>query len=148
VLKAVGKRDGKVACQAEMRTAGPPAAIRLAADRDSVSTTPGDVANVTFEIVDSAGVLVPTAGDVVAFTVEGGSLLALDNASLVDHDPYRADRRHAVNGRGLAILRSDRPGSMRVSAAAAGLRGASITLRVVRAVAPPSIPGAASGGAR
>jgi beta-galactosidase len=144
----VGKRDGKVACEAEVRTAGPPAAIRLAADRDSVSTTPGDVANVTFEIVDSAGVVVPTAGDVVAFTVEGGSLLALDNASLVDHDPYRADHRRAFNGRGLAILRADRPGMLRVTAAAAGLRSASTTLRVVRGVAPPSIPPVSRGGAK
>ena len=148
VLRAVGKRDGKVACEAEVRTAGPPAAIRLAADRDSVSTTPGDVANVTFEIVDSAGVVVPTAGDVVAFTVEGGFLLALDNASLVDHDPYRADHRRAFNGRGLAILRADRPGMLRVTAAAAGLRSASTTLRVARGVAPPSIPSVSRGGAK
>ena len=39
VLRAVGKRrDGTVACEAEVRTAGPPAAIRLSADRDTITT--------------------------------------------------------------------------------------------------------------
>ena len=45
VLRAVGKRrDGTVACKAEVRTAGRPAAIRLSADRDTITTGMGDVA--------------------------------------------------------------------------------------------------------
>ena len=94
-----------------MRTAGAPAAIRLAVDRDTITADPGDVAHVTFEIVDSAGTVVPTAGDLVRFTVTGGSIVALDNADLQDHDPYQADRRHAFNGRGLAILRAGAAGT-------------------------------------
>src|SRR5919106_334612 len=87
VLRAVGKRrDGTVACEAEVRSAGPPAAIRLSVDRDTISIRPGDVAHMTFEIVDSAGVTVPTAGNLVRFTITGGNVLALDNADLRDHD--------------------------------------------------------------
>ena len=111
VLRAVGKRrDGTVACEAEVRTAGPPAAIRLSADRDTITAGPGDVALIRFEIVDSAGVMVPTAGDLVRFEVTGGGILALDNGDLQDHAPYRSDRRHAFNGRGLAIVSAARPG--------------------------------------
>ena len=81
VLRAVGKRrDGTVACEAEVRTAGPPAAIRLSVDRDTITTGPGDVAHVTFEIVDSAGTVVPTADNLVSFTVTGGNILVVDNA--------------------------------------------------------------------
>ena len=48
VLRAVGKRrDGTVACRREVRTAGPPAAIRLSVDRDTITTGAGDVAHVT-----------------------------------------------------------------------------------------------------
>jgi beta-galactosidase len=143
VLRAVGKRrDGAVACEAEVRTAGPPAAIRLTADRDTITPDPDDVLHVTFEIVDSAGIVVPTAGDVVRFTVTGGTIVALDNADLRDHDPYRSDRRHAFNGRGLAVLRADRLGVLSVGAAADGLASGTVTVRVVQGTAPPVVPAA------
>jgi beta-galactosidase len=143
VLRAVGKRrDGTAACEAEVRTAGDPAGVRLSMDRDTITTAPGDVAQVTFEIVDTAGTVVPTAGNLVRFTVTGGSIVALDNADLRDHDPYRSHRRHAFNGRGLAILRAAQPGLLRVTAAADGLEPASVSVQVVRGGAPPAIPAA------
>ncbi len=140
VLKAVGKRrDGTPACDAEVRTAGPPVSIRLTTDRDTVNTTSGDVALVAFEIIDSAGTVVPTAGDLVRFAVSGGSVLALDNADLRDLEPYGKDQRHTFNGRGLVILAASRPGVLRLTASVDGLAPASVALHVVRGVALPSI---------
>ena len=131
VLRAVGKRrDGVMACEAEVRTAGTPAAVRLVPDRDTITTGPGDVAQLTFEIVDSAGTVVPTADNLVSFTATGGNILVVDNADLQDLDPSRTDRRHAFNGRGLAILRAQRPGVLRVSATADGLKPASVKVQV------------------
>jgi beta-galactosidase len=142
-LKAVGKRrDGTVACHAEVRTAGRPAAIRLIADRDAVTTGPGDVAHVTFEIVDSAGTVVPTADTRVRFAVSGGALLALDNADLQDHEPYRTDNRRAFNGRGLAILRAGQAGSVQVTATSDGLAGASLTIQARQGAPLPAVPSA------
>lgn len=133
VLRAVGKRrDGTQACEAEMRTAGRPAALRLGADRDAITTSTGDVAHVTFEIVDSAGTTDPAAENPVRFSVSGGRILVVDNADLQDLEPYRTDGRRAFNGHGIAIIRSDRPGRLRVVAAADGLRSASVVVRVVR----------------
>jgi beta-galactosidase len=144
VLRAVGKeRDGTVACGTEVRTAGPPAAIRLSVDRDTVTTTPGDVAHVTFEIVDSAGTVVPTSDTLVGITIAGGSILALDNGNLRDHDPNRSDRRHAFNGRGLAILGATEPGLLRLTASANGLAPASLSIRVVRGDGSKAVPAAA-----
>ncbi|HXY19029.1 MAG TPA: glycoside hydrolase family 2 TIM barrel-domain containing protein [Gemmatimonadales bacterium] len=143
VLRAVGRhRDGSDCAVAEVRTAGAPAAVRLAADRDTVTTAPGDVALVSFEIVDSAGTVVPTADDVVRFTVAGGNVLVVESGNLQDHDPYRSDRRHAFEGRGLAILRASQPGALQVSATADGLHGATVTVAVRAAAAPPAIPAA------
>jgi beta-galactosidase len=143
VLRAVGRRrDGTVACEAEVRTAGPPAAIRLSADRDTITAGPGDVALIRFEIVDSAGVTVPTARDLVRFEVNGGAILALDNGDLQDHAPYRSDRRHAFNGRGLAIVSAPRAGVLRLTASADGLKPASVSVRVARGVGPEVVPAA------
>jgi beta-galactosidase len=127
-----------------VRTAGPPAAVRLSAERDTITTGRGDVANITFEIVDSAGVVVPTASNEVRFTISGAAahIVALDNADLTDHEPYRSDHRKAFNGRGLAIVRAMQPGVLRVRATADGLRGAELSTVVVQGEAPPSIPAA------
>jgi beta-galactosidase len=132
VLRAVGKRrDGTVACHSEIRTSGPPAAIRLSVDRDTITTGAGDVAHVTFEIVDSVGTVVPTADNLVTFRATGGKTLVVDNANLGDLDPYRSDRRHAFNGRGITILSAVQPGLLRLTATADRLRPASVSVRVV-----------------
>lgn len=141
VLKAVGKRrDGTVACHDEVRTAGPATAIRLAAEHDTITTAASDVARVRFEIVDSAGTVVPAADHVVHVTVRGGTLIALDNADLRDLDAYRTDHRHAFNGRGVAIVRAHQAGELQVSASADGLRSASTSVRVLRATPLPTVP--------
>jgi beta-galactosidase len=143
VLRAVGRlRDGTLACEAEVRSAGPPVAIRLWVDRDTLTTDPGDVAQVTFEIVDSAGTVVPTANDVVRVTATGGRVLLLDNADLRDLEPYGTSSRRAFNGRGLAILRAAQPGVLRFTAAADGLPAATLSVPVVRSVMPETIPAA------
>jgi beta-galactosidase len=141
VLRAVGKRrDGTEACGAETRTSGPPAAVRLSADRDTITTGTGDVAHVSFEIVDSAGVVVPTAENRVRFTANGGKVLVVDNANLRDLEPYRPDHRRAFNGRGLAILRSGDSGMLRVTASSVGMRPASVKVQVVRGATPMTLP--------
>ncbi len=141
VLRAVGKRrDGKVACEAEVRTAGPAAAIRLSVDRDTLTADPGDVAQVAFQVVDSAGIVVPDAETQVRFAVTGGSIVVLDNANQQDHDPYRSDHRRAFNGRGLAILRAAGAGTLTLTASADGLRSASVSMAIVRGAPSNAIP--------
>jgi len=141
VLRAVGKhRDGSACAETEVRTAGAPAALRLVAGRDTVTAVPGDVALVTFEVVDSAGTIVPAADNVVHFTVTGGAVVALDNGDLRDHDLYQAASRHAFNGRGLAIVRAAGPGTLRVVASADGLPDAAVTIAVRAAAAPAAVP--------
>ncbi|HEY6061109.1 MAG TPA: glycoside hydrolase family 2 TIM barrel-domain containing protein [Gemmatimonadales bacterium] len=142
-LRALGRRrNGEGACVASVRTAAAPAAIRLTVERDTITAAPGDVALVSFEIVDSAGTIVPTAGNLVTIAVTGGSIVALDNADQQDHDPYQTDHRHAFNGRGLAILRATQPGVLSVTASAEGLRPSSVKLQVIRGAALPNVPAA------
>ena len=141
VLRAVGKRrDGTRACEAEVRTAGPPAAIRLSVDRDTITTGAGDAAHVTFEIVDSAGTVVPTAGNLVRVSLTGAGTVALDSGDLEDLAPYRSDERHAFNGRGLAIVRAAMPGTLVLTARADGLGPATAEIHVVRGSVLEAIP--------
>lgn len=141
VLRAVGKRrDGTVACNAEVRTAGRPAALRLSADRDTVTTGFGDVLHVTIDVVDSAGTVVPMADNLVNVSVAGGTSLLVDNANLQDLDPYRPDRRRAFNGRALVILKPTAPGQLRLTVSSDGLPAGSLTVPVVRGSGPEVVP--------
>ena len=144
VLRAVGKRrDGDGGLRGEVRTAGAPAAIRLTADRDTITAAPGDVAHVRFEIVDSAGTVVPTADNLVHIAVTGGDLLALDNADLQDHDPYRTDRGTHSTAAGWPSCGRHSLGCSRVTASADGLRAASVQRAGwCRGAAAPTVPAA------
>jgi beta-galactosidase len=134
VLKAVGRKNGQVVCTQEVRTAGKPAAIRLNVDREVIVAGDYDVAHVTVEIVDSAGIIVPIAENLVRFTVEGeGHLIGVDNGNPIDHDSFKADQRRAYNGRCLAIVKSTRrPGKIQLTAQSDGLKEASVEIKVMR----------------
>ncbi len=143
-LRAVGKRrDGTPACEAAIRTAGPAAALRLTAARDTLTTAPGDVLLARLEVVDTAGVVVPGASHEVRVAVRGGALLTLDNADLQDLTPYGGDRRRVYHGRGLAVVHAGSPGTLTITATADGLTPATLTLPVARGASPPTIPAVA-----
>jgi hypothetical protein len=93
-----------------------------------------------FEIVDSAGTVVPEAKNLVRVSVTGGKLLVLDNSDLRVHSAREPGTIEAYNGRGLAILRATTAGSIELTASAEGLRPAKVRLTAVPGVSPPSIP--------
>jgi beta-galactosidase len=139
VLRAVGKREGSACATAEVRTAGAPAALRMSVDRDSIDAVPGDVAHVTVEVLDANGVLVPETAPLVRFATEGGRVVATDNGDLRDLTPFTSAERRTFHGLVLAIVRADRPGRLRLSASAGGLRGATIELVARRGVPVPTL---------
>lgn len=142
VLRAVGKRGGEVVLTREVRTTGPPVALRLSVDRDTLLAGVRDVAHVTVEVVDAEGSVVPSASDRITFVVEGaGRRLAVGNGDPRDHDPYQADRRRAHHGLALAFVQSmDEVGPVRVTARADGLGSAALDLVVVPGSPAPRLP--------
>jgi beta-galactosidase len=142
VLRAVGKeRSGKGACHDEVRTAGMPVAVRLVADRDTVTNGSGDVALVRYDIVDSAGVVVPGADNVVHVTVTGGTLTAMDNADMRYHGRYQVDSLPVLNGRGLAIIKPIGP-TLTVTATAGTLKTGQLSIPVHLVLPAPAVPSA------
>ena len=142
VLRAVGKRNGEVVATQEVRTAGEAAALRLRVDRGEIRSGIRDVAHVEVEVVDADGVVVPTSGHLVRFTVEGPArLLAVGNGDPADHGSFQARERRAFHGLLLALIQSTpETGLVRVTARVDGLKPASIDLRVVPGAAVPRVP--------
>lgn len=133
VLRAVGKRNGEVVATQEVRTAGEASALRLKVDRGEIQAGIRDVAHVEVEVVDAAGVVVPTSGQLVRFTLEGPArLLAVGNGDPTDHSSYQARERRAFDGLLLAMIQStNETGRVRVTVQADGLETASIDIGVV-----------------
>ena len=141
-LRAVGVSDGQVVATEEVSTTGVPAALGLAADRATISADQRDVAQVTVQILDDRGRVVPTADNEVSFEIHGpGRLIATDNGNPVSHESFQADHRMAFNGLALAIIQStDAPGTIRVTAHSPGLRDATVDVTAKAADAIAAFP--------
>ena len=131
-LRAVGRNGAEPVATDELRTAGPPAKIVLAADQDMLSRSWDDVAYVSATVTDAAGVPIPDAADLVTFQVAGpATIAAVDNGDLSSHEPFQATQRHAFGGRCVAILKATASsGQITLTASAPGLAAASVALRV------------------
>jgi beta-galactosidase len=132
-LKAVGKVNGEVVCVQEVSTAGPAAAIELAADRAQIAADGRDVVHLTARVLDAEGRLVPDANDEITFEVSGqGRLIGADNGNPLSHEPFQSPQRRAFHGLCLAIVQSTgRPGPIEVTARASGLAAAAAQVRAV-----------------
>ena len=113
-----------------LRTAGPAVTVELAPDRRQVGSSFDDMTYVRARVVDANGVRVPRSDHLLRFAVEGGGeLIATDNASSTDHNPFHSAERRAEDGQAVALVRGAGSGPFRVTATAEGLRPASVELR-------------------
>jgi beta-galactosidase len=129
-LKAIGRTGGKVILTDEVRTAGAPAKIVLAADRKAIKADGSDLSFVTIKVLDKDGVLVPNADNLVQFQVSGpGFIAGVDNGSETSMESFKSDHRKAFNGMCLAIIQSkETSGRITLKATSEGIAGASITI--------------------
>jgi beta-galactosidase len=129
-LSAVGKKNGQVLPTVEIQTTGVPAKIALTADRQSIRTSPSDVAHVTVQVTDAAGRVVPTADTGIAFSIQGeGRILGVDNGRPDSHESFKTNQRRTFNGLALVILQSTgRSGAMTLSASAPSLSPAQVKI--------------------
>jgi hypothetical protein len=126
-LKAVAFNDGKEVASDTLRTAGKLGKLAVLADQATLGAGFDDVAHLEIHLLDENGTVVPTAGDLVQFTVTGpGKIIAVDSGSVVSIEPFQADQRRAFQGRALAILRATGAGEITVTAKVDGLPPATV----------------------
>jgi beta-galactosidase len=131
-LKAVARNDDtNVAATDELHTAGKPSKIILSTETRTLSPGFDPVAEVRAEITDADGIEIPSANDLISFTVSGpGEIAAVDNGSNASHESFQATERHAYEGECLAYVRATSvSGEIKVSASGAGLETGSVVIR-------------------
>jgi beta-galactosidase len=134
-LVAIGRNGGEVVARDELRTAGSSSKIELTTETETLTPTWDDVAYIQATVVDANGVRVPRADDIVRFSVDGpAKVIAVDNGSIVSHEPFQSNKRHAFQGRCVAIVRATEPGrTITINAEADGLEPGQIQLETTAA---------------
>ncbi|HEY6504895.1 MAG TPA: glycoside hydrolase family 2 TIM barrel-domain containing protein [Chitinophagaceae bacterium] len=138
IVKAVGRKGGKVVAEKEIKTTGAPAAIRLSVDRNMINAVPGDVAHIKVEVTDENGYAVPDASNLIQLTIEGaGKLIGFDNGNPRDSASMKSSQRRLFNGLALAVIQPDgKPGSIRVKAISPGIKEASVEIITQKTTTP------------
>ncbi|MBI3986183.1 MAG: glycoside hydrolase family 2 protein [Lentisphaerae bacterium] len=141
-LRARGFTKGVETAVALAETAGDPAVIRLAADRQAIRGDGEDVVMVAASVLDAAGRLVPWAASLIGFEVnEAGHVLGVCNGNPSSHEPDKASQRKAFNGLCMAIVQErDNPGTLIVRAESPGLRTGVVPVTVQPAAPRPFVP--------
>jgi beta-galactosidase len=134
-IRAVAYRDGKQVAADEIRTAGPPARITLAADRNTIRADGDDLSYITVRVEDRDGNLCPMADNLIHFAITGpASVAGVDNGNAASVEPFQSDQRKAFSGLALVILRSKaaETGRARIVATSTGLTQAAIDITTTR----------------
>ena len=131
VLEVRGMNGGKVVATEKTETTTAPTSVKLSPDRTLVISDNEDIVPVAVSILDDHGRVCPNAADEVTFTVDGPAKIAgVGNGDASSHEPDKASKRHAYHGLCMVFVQSTfKPGPIRLTATAPGLKPATITLK-------------------
>ena len=90
-----------------------------------------DVAVIRVAIKDTKGRVVPTADNLVKFSIEGpGKIIGTGNGNPSSHEPDKASQRMAFNGYCMVFVQTDKTaGEIHVKASSENLKDAEIVLQ-------------------
>ena len=129
-LVAVALRDGTEVGRTALRTAAA-ATLTASADRPVLRDDADDLAYLTIELRDAAGVLVTGADRPVTVQVSGaGELAGMCSANPRTTERFADTTWRTFDGRALAVVRPTTSGEITVTVSAEGLGEQALTLRV------------------
>jgi beta-galactosidase len=140
-IEARGYKNGRLALTDKRETTGPAAAIRLTAGRTAIDADGEDLAVLTIETLDSQGRPVPTADNMIVFSVSGpGALIGVGNGNPNCHESDKGSRRSLFNGFAQAIVQSTKTaGEIQIEATSAGLTPAKLVIPSRQVTPRPSV---------
>ena len=123
ILKAIGKKNGKIVCTKEIHTAKDPFRIILTPLWNKIRSDGQDVCFIKTTVIDKKNNLVPNADNPITFHLEGkGEIIAVGNANPFSHESFKSNQRNCFNGVCLVVVQSTtRPGKIKVIANSPGL---------------------------
>jgi beta-galactosidase len=132
-LEARGYKAGKLVTKDIVETTSAAAQIALSSNVNSIKADGCDVAIIKVAIKDAKGRVVPTADNLVKFSIEGpGKIIGTGNGNPSSHEPDKANQRKAFNGYCLVLVQSEKQaGEIRLIASSDILKGIEIIIKTV-----------------
>ncbi len=131
-LEARGYKNGKLIIKDIVETTSAPTQITLTSDVNTLKADGCDVAVIKVAINDEKGRVVPTANNLVKFSIEGpGRIIGTGNGNPTSQEPDKASQRLAFNGYCLVLVQSDKmAGEIRLKASGETLTAKEIVFKV------------------
>lgn len=123
-------KDGNIAAEEIVRTAGKPYRIELTADRKELAADGKDLSFVNVRVVDKNGNLCPDATNQIKFNVRGaGTYRAAANGNSASLESFQAPEMKVFSGQLTAIVQTnEQPGAIYFEASSSGLKDATLEL--------------------
>lgn len=133
-LEARGYKAGKLVTKDIVETTTTPAQVALNSDVSTLKADGCDVAVIKVAIKDAKGRVVPTANNLVKFSIEGpGKIIGVANGNPSSHEPDKASQRMAFNGYCMVLVQSDKQaGEIKLKAVSENLKGTEVIIKTVR----------------
>ncbi len=127
-LEARGYQGGKLVTKDIVETTTVPSQIALGSDCSSLKADGCDVAVIWIAIKDAKGRVVPTANNLVKFSIEGpGKIIGTGNGNPSSHEADKASQRMAFNGFCQVLIQSDKQvGQIRLKVTSQSLESSEI----------------------
>ena len=130
-LEAIGYISEKEVCRCTRETTGPAVALRLTLETPGLRADGTDVAIITCDCVDAEGRHVPDAAPMVHFMTNDFGTVAATGSDISDHNPVTCPDRRMRAGLASVLVRAGaNPGTLRVYAAADGLKSATLDIEI------------------
>jgi len=130
-LEVRGYKVGKLVTKDIVETTSAPSEVVLNSDVNTLKADGCDVAVIKIAIKDAKGRVVPTANNLVKFSIEGpGQIIGTGNGNPSSHEPDKATQRMAFNGYCLVLVQSKKQaGVIKLKASSDILKGDEILIK-------------------
>ncbi|MBA7640911.1 Beta-galactosidase BoGH2A [subsurface metagenome] len=137
-----GYNAGQLVATDRKETTGKAVAIRLKPDREKIKADNHDVSQVTVEIIDKKGRMVPTANNEITFTIsDNGKIIGACNGDPACHVPENRTIYPAFNGLMMVYVQSSfEAGPITLKAKAPGLETAEVVIKAEACTPKPFVP--------
>jgi beta-galactosidase len=131
-LEARGYKNGKIIGKDIVETATAPTQVTLNNDYSVLKADGCDATVIKIAIRDAKGRVVPTANNLVRFSIEGpGLIIGTGNGNPSSHEPDKASQRMAFNGYCLVLVQSTKQaGEIKLKASSDTLKEARVIIKV------------------
>jgi beta-galactosidase len=131
-LEAKGYKGGKLVTKDIVETTTDPAQVSLNSDCTKLKADGCDVAVIKVAIKDAKGRVVPTANNLVTFSIGGpGKIIGTGNGNPSSHEPDKASQRRAFNGYCLVLVQSDKQaGEIKLKATSETLKSSELVIDI------------------